>query len=64
MLNCKETTRLLSAAQDRPLALGERLALELHLLFCKGCTNYRKQVAFLREACRWRPGANDKENTP
>lgn len=51
MLNCKETTRLLSAAQDRPLGRGERIALKLHLLMCKGCTNYRRQMDFLRTAC-------------
>jgi len=64
MLNCKETTRLLSAGQDRPLSLGERFALEMHLFICTGCANYRKQVDFLRAACQWRTGGNDKENTP
>lgn len=50
MLNCKETTRLLSAAQDRPLGFGERAALKLHLLMCKGCTHYSHQMDFLRTA--------------
>lgn len=51
MLNCKETTRLLSESQDRPLGLGERAALKLHLLMCKGCTNYSHQMSFIRQAC-------------
>lgn len=52
MLSCKEVTHLLSDGQDRKLTIGERINLEMHLAMCKGCTNYRKQMDFLREACR------------
>ncbi|MDP1606149.1 MAG: zf-HC2 domain-containing protein [Rhodocyclaceae bacterium] len=52
MLSCKDTTHLLSAAQDRKLAWSERMSLEMHLVMCKGCTNFRKQMTFLRTACR------------
>ncbi|MDP2107698.1 MAG: zf-HC2 domain-containing protein [Rhodocyclaceae bacterium] len=62
MLSCKETTHLLSAAQDRPLDLGERFALKMHLLMCQGCTNYRMQMDFLRQACdRLKVTNTDKE---
>ena len=50
MLTCKEAARLVSQGLDRRLGLAERLALRLHLLVCDGCTNFRKQVAFLRGA--------------
>jgi len=52
MLSCKEATRLLSEAQDRKLVLPEKLQLEIHLAMCTGCRNYRRQMSFLREACR------------
>jgi hypothetical protein len=52
VLNCKETTHLLSEEQDRKLTVSERLQLQMHLAFCKGCTNFRKQMQFLRNACR------------
>lgn len=52
MLSCKEVTRLLSESHDRPLRISERLALEMHLAMCQGCTNFKKQMRFLREACR------------
>ncbi len=52
MLSCKEVTHLLSDGLDRKLTIGERINLEMHLAMCKGCTNYRKQMGFLREACR------------
>jgi hypothetical protein len=50
MLTCKEATRLVSQGLDRRLGLAERLALRLHLVICDGCTNFSKQVAFLRRA--------------
>lgn len=50
LLTCKEATRLVSQGLDRRLGLAERLALRLHLLICDGCTNFSKQVAFLRRA--------------
>ena len=52
MLSCRQATRLMSEAQDRKLGLSEKLNLELHLAMCKGCTNYRAQVSFLRDACQ------------
>lgn len=52
MLNCKEATRLMSEAQDRPLNVGEKLQLEMHLAMCRGCRNFREQMDFLRLACR------------
>ena len=52
MLSCEEATRLLSEAQDRKLVLPEKLRLEIHLAMCSGCRHYRKQMSFLRAACR------------
>jgi hypothetical protein len=50
ILNCKEATRLVSQGLDRRLGFAERVALRLHLAICDGCTNFRKQVQFLRRA--------------
>ena len=50
MLSCKEASRLLSQAQDRPLALGERVKLRLHLVVCTACTRFGRQLAFMRTA--------------
>ncbi len=52
MLTCKEVTHLLSEGQDRKLTVGERARLEMHLLICAGCSNFSKQMDFLRSACR------------
>lgn len=55
MLNCKEATHLMSEMQDRPLGLAEKLQLEMHLALCQGCRNFRRQMDFLRAACRRLP---------
>jgi hypothetical protein len=52
MLSCKEASMLLSQAQERDLGLKERFFLQLHLLLCDGCANFRKQLAFIRTAVR------------
>ena len=52
MLKCKEVTHLLSESQDRKLTLSERLRLEMHLVMCGGCKNFKDQMVFLRQACR------------
>ena len=50
MLPCKEVTRLVSQGLDRRLPFGRRVALRVHLAICDGCTNFSKQMAFLRKA--------------
>lgn len=50
MGKCKNITRLLSDALDRPLKTSEWLAIRLHLPTCSGCRNYRKQIRLLRIA--------------
>ena len=50
ILSCKEVTRLVSQGLDRELGFAERVKLRVHFGICEGCTNFRKQLAFLREA--------------
>jgi predicted anti-sigma-YlaC factor YlaD len=50
MLSCKQVARLVSQGLDRELGFAERVQLRLHLAICDGCTNFSKQVAFMREA--------------
>ena len=48
MLSCKQASVLLSQAQERRLGWWEQLGLKLHLTLCDGCTNFRKQLDFIR----------------
>jgi hypothetical protein len=50
--SCKEVSHLVSQGLDRELGLGERLRLRAHLAICNGCTNFKRQLEFLRRAVR------------
>jgi hypothetical protein len=50
MLSCKEVSHLVSQGLDRRLGLWERVRLRVHLAICEGCTNFSKQMQFLRKA--------------
>ncbi len=50
MLSCRETTRLLSESQDRPLSLKEKMELRFHTVICKGCRNFGKSLTAIRSA--------------
>ena len=53
--NCREASRLQSEALDHPLSRGQRLGLRMHLLLCKWCRRYGKQIRFLRQAVHEHP---------
>ena len=50
MLSCKQVTRLVSQGLDRELGFADRVRLRVHLAICDGCTNFKKQMDFLRRA--------------
>lgn len=52
MKTCSQISQLLSEAQDRNLSLTEKFGARAHLLICRGCRNYKKQLGFLRGALR------------
>ena len=53
MLNCEKASQLASKEMDEKLPLRQSLALKLHLLLCRGCSNFTRQLNFLREAARY-----------
>ena len=55
MLDCKHNTELLSQSYDRPITLRERFAMRMHLMMCRGCRNFEKQLIFIRKAARELP---------
>jgi len=52
MLSCKEVSLLLSKACDQDLPWRQRLAVRLHLLYCRGCTQFEKHLQVLRAVAR------------
>ena len=59
--NCKEAVRLQSDALDQPLPFRKRIGLGIHLLLCKWCRRYGRQILLLRTACK---RCSDHEHLP
>ncbi len=47
MLSCKEATQLASEGLDRELPFWRRLGLRLHVVMCRGCSRYARQITAL-----------------
>jgi hypothetical protein len=52
MLSCKDVTQLLSESMDATLPVGKRIGVRLHLLICKFCARYKRQLLLIRETAR------------
>ena len=52
---CKEVHRLVSEGMDRDLTRYQKVRVRLHLIVCDVCTNFTKQMDFLRQALRRHP---------
>ena len=62
--SCKQAVRLQSLALDRVLTPVERFGLRSHLLFCKWCRAYGKQIRFLSSAAKERASGDDRSSPP
>ncbi len=49
MLVCRDITRLISESMDHSLPLGKRLGVRIHLIMCKFCARYERQLVLIRE---------------
>ena len=57
---CRQVAALLIAREDRALGAPDRLALFAHLLACKACPRFERQVLTMRNAMRqWRNYSGD-----
>lgn len=57
---CREAAALLVAQEDRALPWADRVALRLHLLACKACPRFERQILTMRNATRqWRNYTGD-----
>ena len=50
--SCQEMTRIASESLDHDPGRLERIALRLHVLYCKACRRYLRQITLLKNALR------------
>lgn len=60
MLTCKQAAALLVAREDQSIALGDQVVLRWHLLACKACPNFERQLLIMRSSMKqWRQYTHD-----
>ncbi len=61
MPTCREAAALLIANEDRMIRLSDRVRMRLHLIACKTCPNFERQLLTMRNAMRqWRNYTSDE----
>lgn len=53
MFSCKEVTQMVSKSLDRTMPIHQQIFIRLHLLMCKFCYRFRKQLLVIRETSRF-----------
>jgi hypothetical protein len=52
MLSCKDVTKLISESMDASLPMGRRIGVRFHLIICKWCARYERQLVLIRDTAR------------
>ena len=58
-MNCQQATELASRQNEKPLSFGQKINFKVHLLMCKHCRNFNKNVAQLSESMNRFLGGNN-----
>ena len=64
MFNCKEVSEKVSLSMDASLPVHHRMMITIHLLMCKYCNRFRKQLMILRNAVRLEKLPKDDPGQP
>ena len=52
MITCEEAEKLISESMDHKPLFWERINLKMHILMCKVCPTYMRQLHLLRQIVR------------
>ena len=52
MLACRDVTQLISRSMDTSLPIGKRIGVRIHLLMCRFCARYERQLLLIRRTVR------------
>jgi hypothetical protein len=63
VLNCKDTTKLISDSLEGKISLRQRMELWLHILMCGLCRRFRSNIIELRQRVRGSKDLLEQENT-
>ncbi len=49
LFNCRDISHLVSQSMDEQLSLHRRAGIKFHLMMCRYCTRYAKQLSVIRQ---------------
>ena len=52
MFNCKDVSHKISESMDMHLPYQQRLLIRFHLLMCRYCARFRRQLIFMKKLSR------------
>jgi hypothetical protein len=64
MFSCKEISHKVSQSMDIRLPLYQRLAINMHLLMCRYCARFSRQLKMLRQMSRYDDSASMPPELP
>lgn len=50
MLNCKQTSELVSQSLDKRLSWRDRIQVKIHLFICKNCARFHQQMIAIKSS--------------
>jgi hypothetical protein len=51
MMSCKEVSQLAAESAGKALPMRKRMAVKFHLMMCRACSRFVRQMALLKKAC-------------
>ncbi len=55
MLRCREISKLVSESMERQLPFREQMHVKIHLMMCRLCSGFSRQMRLLRRAAHESP---------
>jgi len=63
IFSCKKTSAMISESMDRQLPLSQRMGLRFHLMMCRLCSRYQRQLCLIRDTLHAGSAAEQNETT-
>ena len=64
MFNCKDVSQKVSRSMDAQLPFHHRMAIRMHLLMCRYCARFYRQLHLLRKLSRHTDADLSHDNPP
>jgi hypothetical protein len=64
MFRCRDVTQKVSQSMDGTLPISHRLAVRMHLMMCRYCARFQRQLLILRKLSRAEDQYRASDKTP